>query len=340
MARSRQKARKSEEAISGSLVARCRAELGPGFELFVEGAAVTVRRNHDLVAKISNHGCAVWSRDDDHPMLLVGEFLGDGECWDRAKRHIQRSRVGRGRRAGEHPVEEWRRVQLATPDAASAQLVRDPPANATPRQLAEMIVDSQRLRTERVRAFGLSVELTLRHDQLQVEVIRLHPIRQNGQAPELPFSYEFGKRSLSGALRLASRREPMPLALYGPATEWVAHLRPWHLALVAGADLHCDPREGNRPGDFALVGESDDPSWTPPETWVPEESTFEWSARHVPGHFRRLPTGAASDDSRRHARALGLELPVRGLTWVRPHLNGLPPNTVLSFTWKPRLARG
>ncbi len=333
--------RSLEVAVACARIAeRCGTELAPGLKLRVRAGGVDVLRSDEVVARLGPSACAVWRVHGESPNVVSGRFECDGKHWDAAKRLVQRSRVGRANVARESCVEEPQCLGTEIPKASSAHLIKQPPANASPRQLGEMIVDSRRLRQERVRAFGLPIELVLRHDQLRVERLRLEPIRLNGRVPELPFRYLFDDRTFDGALRLSSPSEPMAIALYGDPNSWVSQLRPWHLALVGAAELSCERRGGLQEGTFTLVGDDGESVWTPPETWVPTQHTADWVARHVPGHFRRLPDGSASESARRNARAIGIELPESGLTWVRPHLNGLPPDTVLTFAWTPRLARG
>lgn len=317
------------------VIERCRADLPPEFDAELAPTCVRVTRRGDSIAAISPGLAGVFLAPAADLRQLHADFTVDGPHWDDLNRLLRKSRVGRAPRQLPAAIAPAGRLRKELPDPTTAIIIDRPPNSAGPRQIAEMIVDSRRLRQERIRAFGLVVELTLTHDQLRREIIRLYPVRRNGNFPELPFEYEFddGDRHLSGALRLQSTCEPLSIALYGTDAAFASYLRPWQLVLAASAQLLCEESSRREP-------EEDGGEWVPPESWIPYAQTAEWTRRHVPGHLRRLTNGAASDEQRRLARQIGIDLPASGCTWVRPHLNGLPPDSVLAFAWTPTLARG
>jgi hypothetical protein len=191
-------------------------------------------------------------------------------------------------------------------------------SDALPADVRELAAfASQLIREERTTAFEHAVRL-----QLPDESVRFEPIRGEGAALEVPYVYRAPGGAVRAALRLRTPADPLALAVEHADGDALLG-RSWVTALVAYADLTCVPQ-----AERARTG------------LVASGATDRLLAANVAGHRRRLrQRRAPSPAAVRAADRAGITLRAHE-TWVRPHLRGVPADTVLTFDWTPPAALG
>ena len=316
-------------------------ELAPGGRVELRAAAA---RHLGLAVEIRNSGEGIvfvrdnrrlvdlWmDRAEPNPKYggatIWGSFLGPGEHWDRLRDLLL----------------ELGAVESSS-DRATAVLVRESlPSTLSAEQRAAALKNSERIRTDRARAFDRRAIVEIGEEGHAH--IEFDPIRRSEAGPEAPFRYtRAGRDPIEAALRPGGQ-DPLPIAAFHETHE--ADLtEAWVVSLAAFADLTCfnealnmsdrtaGPRtarpDRSRPTHptASLIPRRRRRGSSLSEALSPVGHTAGPGVSYVCGHRRRLLRGGCGPEARRVALDMGIELRA-GETWVRSYVRGLPPDVAL-----------
>ena len=328
----------AREALEEHLVRRVADNLsGLPLRALPTSDGIVLSRRDRVIGRVSATRALVAprTRTERAPPPIDGNFFADGDHWHRLRAALIRlapPRLERASAVPEDPLARPTQVLTELPASVSAEL----------RELA--VLASQLVRHDRTVAFAHTVELRLDSG----EVVRVEPIRTNGAAVEAPFTYETVDGRVAAAIRLKSPRDPMAIALDGDSAENLVG-DAWVTGLVAFADMTCVPQStapqqqraapARRRSAMTALGSKRDAKrhgqTTLSARLAPSSATAVILASYVVGHRRRLRDGqTASLKARREAERAGIALRPQE-TWVQPHVRGVPPDTVLVFSWTP-----
>lgn len=300
--------------------------------------AILLHRNQEVQAVVT----ATVAR----PMLgepIHGDFTTSGPHWGRLSKLL---RAQYRRQLG--LPEEDAHVVPAPPTVAAVVTAFPSTSEAF---LAEVLVASARIRTDRCLDFDRPVTIERREHR-----IRFKPITMTSGTIELPFEYVGypGSKTVTAALRLGMSTDPLPIVC-SARLEPEELVAAWGHALIAYAHLTCgtrlaplsvlDDRARTRLR-LRSVGTSDSRGtrrlagtgrrrqpWFISPVLEPSERTIEVIDAWVAGYRRRLAEGqCASDEAKLAAAQVGITIGP-GETWVRPHARGVPTDAELRFRW-------